>query len=198
VPKGYTTRQMVGDELGLVLTGVQEVQVDLLITQAEDALDDLAADRWGETSPVTLEPHTPTGRYVELLNRPVTAVSLVRVRPRSVGATPVTLVAGTNYELLDAARGTLLVPGYTGQWLEVSYTFNAPVPAAIQRAATILVAEWFRPRLLGSTGQITDTVTVGDVSIKYAAAQASTSSASAGVPQRVLDLVAQARRPIFV
>lgn len=194
--KGYCTRAQVGDELGLVLTGMQETQVDLLIEDAEQVIDRLAADAWMETSPVSLEPHTPTGAYIELLNRPVSAISLVRVRALSVGTTPTTLTAGSDYELIDAARGTLLVPGYAGQWVEVSYTFSAPCPPDIRRATIILVAEWFRPRLLGSTGQTVESVTVGDVAVKYATRTGTTSTA--GIPQRVLDLVAQAHKPIFV
>jgi hypothetical protein len=186
----------VADELGMVLTGMQEVQVDGLIEEAEAAIDHLAADRWLETSPVTFEPHTPTGPYVELLNRPVTAVTAVRARALSVGVTPATLVAGDDYELIDAARGTLLIPGRVGQWVEVSYTFAAPVPTDIRRATTLLVAAWMLPRLLQlATPTGIDTVTVADVTVKY---QAGKGADAGGIPDRVRDLVMQARRPIFV
>jgi hypothetical protein len=193
VAKGYTTNALVGEELGVALTMAQQTQVDGLITQAESVIDALAGTAWMETSPVTFEPHVVAGPFVELLNRPVTAVSAARTRALTPGATPETLVAGVDYELLDAARGTVLLANLArGAWVEVSYTFAAPAPGVIQRAACVLVAEWMRSRLGASTGSGFKAVAVGDVSVQYDTAGPDP------VPDGVRALVVQARRPIFV
>jgi hypothetical protein len=193
--KGYCLRSHVADELGVVLTAQQELQVDALIEAAEDAIDDLAAQEWLGVSPVTAELHTPSGDYLNLEHRPVTAVTTVTTRAPVPGETAETLVASSDYELVDAARGVLLLPGKAGQLVSVAYTYAAPVPPAIRQATALLVAEWFRPRLNGSSGAAVESLTVGDVSVKYGKAA---STENGGVPARVRDLVMNARRPIFL
>lgn len=195
--KGYSSRAQVGDELGVVLTALQEVQVDALLEQAEAVVDRLTATQWLETSPATAESYVLTGDVLTLVNTPVTAVTAVTARAMTVGATAETLTAGSDYELIDAARGTLLIPGRTGQYATVSYTFSAPVPADVTRMTTLLVRHWMLPRLLGTTAGAIDTVSIADVSVKYTTGSVG-GSASSDIPDEVLALAAQARKPIFV
>lgn len=158
--KGYSTATLVAQELGVDLTGPQLDQCADLISEAEGWIDQETGRSWLATSPTTSELHTISGPFVYLTNRPVSAITTVQVRPFGVGATWNTLVAGTDFELLDAANGILSIlpaydalvtlPGSGGMsgWLSrTTYTSTTPVPLHIQRATTLLVAHWMLPRL---------------------------------------------------
>lgn len=146
--KGYTNTTLVAEELGRTLTSDQTTQAAGLIDEAEAFIDHKTGRAWMVPSPSTEILTVPDDSVVRLTNRPVTAVSSVSVRAAAIGATSTALVAGTSYELLDAAGGLLLVSGYAGYVATVSYSHATPAPADIRRAATLLVAHWLLPRLL--------------------------------------------------
>lgn len=159
--RGYTTVELVVNEMGVELTAPQLDQIADMIADAESWIDVQTGRAWIVTSPTTGELHTiDQSRLVYLNNRPVTAVSSVVARGTYVGATNRTLVANTDYELIDAAHGILMVndpaSGYdiitdrvwSDTLLTVAYTSSTPVPADIQRAATLLVSAWMLARTL--------------------------------------------------
>lgn len=138
----YTTPAKVAALLGLTLTSGQQ---DLVTSDLEPAMrayiDRYTGRSWGVTSPVSGEAHTVYGGVVYLNQKPVSAVSAVAYRSQYIGASAITLVAADTYELIDAARGRLLVSAPDGSLVTVSYTHGATaVPADIQHAATLLVA----------------------------------------------------------
>lgn len=182
--KGYTTRALVADELGRVLTVAQQTQCDGLIGEAEAYVDRVTGKAWLTTSPVADELHTLTSPLVYLDKTPVASVTAVATRSPAIGATWTALVAGSGYELLDPATGALAVgvyPGHDvvintttagaeGALLRVSYTHTSPlpVPGDIQRATTLLVAAWLLPRLDPSRAGV-ESVSVGqgDIAVRY-------------------------------
>jgi hypothetical protein len=162
-PKGYTTVQLVAEELGDAIDISQMIdQCNTLIAQAEAFIDRYTARAWAVVSPIVDELHTVTGRYLYLKSAPVTAITSLSIRTDAVGALDAPLVAGTAYELIDAANGIVLLSSaghpygydvvvnttdYARYIAKVSYTTTSPVPGDIQRAATLLVAQWFQGRL---------------------------------------------------
>lgn len=160
-PKGYTTLDLVANEIGDVLDNDSFVDYGTtLIAQAEDYIDRYTGRAWAVVSPVVDELHTVTGPYLYLKHAPVTTITSLRVRVGAVGATETTLTAGTEYELIDPVHGIMLINAgypfgfdvvvntteYAGYILRVSYTTTTPVPGDIERAATLLVANWFGSR----------------------------------------------------
>lgn len=159
--KGYTTAQLVAQELGRDLTAPQLDQCADLIGEAEAWIDHETGRAWAVTSPIVDELHSVTSPVVYLVNRPVLAVTSVTARSLAIGSTYTTLAAGSGYELIDPTNGILLLSGvdpatdivinssgtFYGALVKVSYTASTPVPGDIQRAATLLVAHWMMARL---------------------------------------------------
>lgn len=181
--KGYTTAQLVAEELGLQLTAPQLDQCADLIEAAEIEVDRETGRSWLATSPVVGELHTVIGRHVYLNHRPVTAVTSVTVRSLSVGSQPQALAAGTGYELIDATNGIILLQGYgypadivintdsggyDGYLLTVSYTYSAVMDPAIRKITTELVAYWMGGRAGGSDTAGIKRYSLPDLTVEYA------------------------------
>lgn len=168
--KGYTTSALVADELGRVLTAPQLVQCDTLIEQAEAWIDHETGGAWLAEPTVTDELHHLTSSVVYLDNWPVAAITSIVVRPQYVGAPETVLTEGTDYELVDAGHGLLLVRGFgTGWLLKASYTTSSvALPGDLARAATMLVAHWMLPRLDDVNRNGIESYSVGaDLSVKF-------------------------------
>jgi hypothetical protein len=178
--KGYTTATLVAQEMGRDLTAPQLDQCADLIEAAEAFIDQQTGRSWLATSPTTAELHQPDGPVVYLKHRPVAAISSVSVRPLVVGGTDTVLVANTDYELIDATNGVLLINsllGVTGDivrstlargsLLKVTYTTVTPVPANVQRLTTELVANWLTRRIGGSNMAGVKSFKMPDFSIDY-------------------------------
>lgn len=182
--RGYTSRALVADELGRVLTVGQQVQCDGLIGEAEAYVDRVTGRAWLTTSPVADELHTLVSPLVYLAKTPVASVTAVATRSPAIGSVWTALAAGSGYELLDPATGALTVSGFgsgdvvintttagvEGMLLRVSYTHASPypVPGDVQRAATLLVAAWMLPRLDPSrAGVASVSVGQGDLDVRY-------------------------------
>lgn len=158
--KGYTSPLLVSQELG-DLTAPQLDQCADLIAEAEAYIDRYTGRAWAVASPIVDELYTVTGPYLYLHNRPITAITALKVRVGAVGAPDITLTAGSQYELIDGPHGIVLINAsypfgfdvvvntteYAGYILKVSYTTATPVPGDIQRAATLLTASWLGRRL---------------------------------------------------
>lgn len=191
--RGYTTATLVAKELGRDLTAPQLDQCADLIEQAEAWIDHESGRAWMVASPTTDELITVTGPVVYLGNRPVSAISSVKVRPMAVGGADTTLVAGTDYELVDGQNGILLLSGFLGpggdiiqgtlasnSYLKVSYTSATPVPGDIQRGATLLVAHWMLPRLEPDRQGVDSYSIGGELQVKVS---------KADIPDEVLRLI---------
>lgn len=165
-PRGYSNKYLVADALG-THDGVVPVQmVDTLVEAAENWITKRTGRAWLLTTIIGEQHiHKSGSGIVQLRSYPVTAVTAVRGRITYVGALSTTL-ASTEYELLNAELGQLLVAMTRyGYRLSVDYTVNAPVPADISLAATLLVASWARP-MLGGDGSSTDPVRLRTQGIK--------------------------------
>lgn len=115
------------------------------------------------------------GPRVWLRHAPVSAVTSVTVRI-GLTATPVALVSGTDYEIVDLATGLISIPGIGLGWprgygydrVTVTYTPSATVQARHQLAATMIVAHWLRRQTEGvAPGIKSYSVGGGDVSVAY-------------------------------
>lgn len=190
--KGYSTNAKVGEELGVTLTAAQLAQVDGLIEEAEAWIDEHTGDAWLVTSPTTDELHVPDGGVVYLKHTPVSAITSVVARSLAIGASATTLVANTDYELIDAARGTLRISGtYWGFLLRVTYTHTSmPVPKHVQRATTLLVAHWMLPRLNPDRQGVESYEVGGEIAVKMR-------KDAENIPEQVLALLKRKRRLVF-
>lgn len=190
--KGYATTTTVAAYLGATFTAGQITEAGLLIQAAEEWIDARMGQAWLVASPTT-EIHTvPADGMLRLYNRPVTAITSVAVRAPTIGATSTALVAGTSYELLDAATGLLAVSLYQGYRASVVYTHTLAVPERIALATKLLVAYWMEPILSGEQRDIKGIQFGQDLKIDYA-----TVAQERGVPPRVLELLNVGRRLVF-
>jgi hypothetical protein len=136
------------------LSGEEGDAAALAVAAASDYIDRYVGKSWQGTT-ISGEVQTvPKDGIVRLDRRPVASVTTVLSRPLLVGVAPLTLVAGTDYELLDPLNGIVLVHGYgyvdavistLGHFdtaLIVTYVVGSPAPAAIQQAANIIAAQY--------------------------------------------------------
>jgi hypothetical protein len=185
IAKGYTSAQLVAQELGLDLTAPQLDQCADLVAQVEDWIDNETGRSWSVTSPTIDELHPITmSPLVYLFNKPVLAVTSVKARVVLVGGQDVTLSSATDYELIDPVHGILLVNGFLGatgdivtspvlpgallpnSLLKVTYTSATPPPGDIQRVATLMVAHSMSARLNPDRHGIESYSVGGDLQVK--------------------------------
>ena len=165
----YTDAQRIAYYLGVTLTSAQQTQAGLAAQAASDWIDLFKAQSWQGSSPVTDELHALLGGTVYLKSRPVSAVSAVSTRQRVVGATW-TLLGASQYELIDAANGVLLISGWASPGLDVrvTYTHATVPPAHIAFAATMIAASLLGPTLRPDTAGL-ESISVGqaDINLKF-------------------------------
>ena len=173
----YTDATAIAGYLGVTLTAGQQTQAGVLANAATAWIDRYTGRSWQDDGSVTDELHEVVGDTVYLKNRPVTAVSSVKVRARYADAGVTTLDSGS-WELLDAANGVLLILGWASDSLAlVSYTHTATaaaVPDDVALAATMIAASWLGQALRPNT-QGVESVSVGqnDIAVKFAASRGS-------------------------
>lgn len=162
----YTDAARIAAYLGVTLTSPQQTQAGLAAQTASDWIDLYLAQSWQAASPVTDELHTPVGDRVYLNARPVSAVSAVSTRQRIVGAAW-TLLGASQYELIDAANGVLLISGWASPGLDVkaTYTHTTAPPARVAFAATIIAASLLGPTLRPNTDGL-ESVSVGQADVE--------------------------------
>lgn len=166
----YTDATKIAAYLGVTLTSPQQTQAGINAQAASDWIDEYKGRSWQDDGTVTDELHGIVGDRVYLSHRPVTAVSAVKTRGSYAGAA-VTTLSASQYELLDAQDGELLIQGWSsGDYLAlVSYTHTATQPpSTIGLAATIIAASWLAPTLAPQTAGL-ESVAVGqnDVNVKF-------------------------------
>jgi hypothetical protein len=182
--KGYTTSDAVGVYLGVPLTPAQAAAVEALLPAVEQTIDDYTGHTW-LTGPILGEQILPARPTAYLRAIPVLSVEAVTLRwPFDRGGAP--LVAGQDYELVDAAHGRLLTQpyGYCGYgggwsayrwptpyggsepWLVVDYTPGTSLPASVEQAATMIAADALGPQLAGITSAVEAFTITGQLSVK--------------------------------
>jgi len=182
----YTDASQIANYLGVTLTGAQQTQAGVLADAATAWIDRYTGRSWQATSPVTDELHTVQGDTVYLNRRPVLAVSAVKTRAVYADA-PLTTLAVSEWELLDAPNGVLRILGWagTGSLATVTYTHSATdAPDDVQLAAAMIAASWLSQTLRPSTDGI-ESLAVGqnDIAIKFSASRGN-------VPKEALSILA--------
>jgi len=190
----YTDATAIAGYLGVTLTSPQQTQATTLAAAATAWIDRYTGRSWQDDGSVTDELHEVVGDTVYLKARPVTAVTSVKTRERYADAGTTTLDA-SQWELLDATNGVLLILGWAGvgRLALVSYTHTATaaaVPDDVELAATMIAAAWLGQALRPNT-QGVESVSVGqnDISVKFAASRGS-------VPAEALALLNGYRRVV--
>lgn len=168
----YTDATAIAGYLGLTLTSPQQTQATTLAAAATAWIDRYTGRSWQASSPITDELHELVGDTVYLTNRPVTAVTSVKTRERYADAGTTTLDA-SQWELLDATNGVLLILGWAGAGRLALVTYTHSVSAApddVELAATMIAAAWLSQALRPSTEGV-EQISVGqnDISVKFAA-----------------------------
>ena len=171
----YTDANAIAGYLGLTLTSGQQTQAGVLADAATAWIDRHTGRSWQASSPVTDEQHDLIGDTVYLTNLPVASVTTVKTRERYADA-PTTTLDASQWELLDATNGVLLILGWAGvgRLALVTYTHTAPatLPDDVELAATMIAGAWLSQALRPSTEGL-EQISVGqnDVSVKFAASR---------------------------
>lgn len=152
--KGYTSALKIALLLGQEGYAALSVnQADRLsgglIEAAERWIDGYTGRAWLEGGTVTAERHELTNGRVWLNQRPITAVTAVRLGSPFWSLS--TLTAGSDY-VVDLTRGLLTFRSFTrlNTWssalreVEVDYTAPQTVPADVAEAAGLIVAGWLQ------------------------------------------------------
>jgi hypothetical protein len=190
----YTDATKIAAYLGVTLSAPQITQAGLAAQAASDWIDEYKGRSWQIASPITDELHTLVGDRVYLTNRPVVAVTSVKTRAAAFVGFGWTTLGASQYELLDAANGVLLIQGWSASseaLVQVTYTHSATsAPSTIALAATIIAASWLAPTLAPSTAGL-ESVAVGqnDVNVKFRKDRGD-------VPQEALTLLGA--RPVVI
>lgn len=166
--KGYTDAAQVAAYLGVTLTDDQDAQAAALVAPAEAWLDAYTGRAW-LTGAVTGEVYTAPGALLQLRQWPVASIeSITATRQAYTDAETTTLTANSDYQARDLSRGLVWVaPWLFYDYLTVAYTPTATLPATIQQAATMLVAEWLRPALDGVSSAVKSYSAFGQVSVTF-------------------------------
>lgn len=199
MPKGYCDALKIGDYLGLTLTPQQYAQATQLVPAVEAYIDRCTGRAWLAPSPVTDELHVIRGPVIYLNNRPVTTLTSVTVAlgwpdAFSSWASPTTLVADSQYLLVDPTRGEVwLTPSYHGYAARITYTHGGPaLPADLALAATMLGAHWLQRHIDGASGvgPGIKSYSVGqELSVTYADSSSSDPGVTYGVPDDAAALI---------
>jgi hypothetical protein len=157
--------------LGVALTGAQQTQAGVMADAATAWVERYTGKSWQTATPVTDELHTMVRDRVYLNRRPVVAITTVKTRASAFVGFGWTTLDASQYELLDAANGVLLIQGWSANGVLVlaSYTHTMnTAPADVALAATMIAAGWLGGALApGSVGAESISVGQNDVSIKF-------------------------------
>lgn len=149
--KGYLSNAAtsVATFLGQTLTSGQQAQANALLESAEQVVDAYCHRAW-LTGAITGERHEREAYWrgdLYVNNPPLTALTSVTGRA-GLGADEVTLVSGTDFELVDATSGLIkLAAPWAYDRLLVSYTPVTTAPALLQEAVAELIAWVMQPAL---------------------------------------------------
>jgi hypothetical protein len=169
--RGYTTTMAVSDYLGGDLTQAQLAVVEDLIEPAEEWLRRTFGVDYLPGAVVNEAYYAVAGPDLYLRKAPVTGVTSLTYRT-TAGGTETTITAATGWELRDATLGWVRLldpqpsPGAPLNRLLATYTPVATVPAFVQLATTIRVADLLRPIGGGDLPAGVSEVDFGELRIK--------------------------------
>ncbi|HEX5204802.1 MAG TPA: hypothetical protein VFW27_33200 [Actinoplanes sp.] len=168
----YTDATKMAAYLGTTFDAGQQTQAGVMADAATAWIDGYLGQSWQAGSPVADEMHTLAGNRVYLNHRPVASVSSVKTRAASFVAFDWTTLDSSQYELLDAQNGLLLIEGWSASsaaLVQVSYTHTAALPADVALAATMIASAWMSSHLAGGPVSGIESIGVGqgDIAIKY-------------------------------
>jgi len=151
--KGYCENTDVQAFLGLTFSSAALAYAASRIESAENRIDNYTHRGW-LVGPQTDERHERLGYWnghLWLRYAPLASVETITGRSY-LGGDETTLVAGSDYEVVDLAQGLVdLVLPWSWERLLVSYTPVDTVPTDIRDAAAELVAWWMQPSLRPDT-----------------------------------------------
>ncbi len=150
----YTSAAAVESHVGRTFTATQLAEADALLSAADAWINARLPYSYPQTALITEEFHLVEGPYLFLHRTPIASVTSVTVRSRVLGAATTSLLAGTNYDLLNATSGMLRLSGYLGGEALVTYTPAIALDPRLALAATKLVAFWLRPLLENVSGDV--------------------------------------------
>jgi hypothetical protein len=189
----YTDPDLVAGHLRRTLDASERIRVVELAQAATEQIDAYCGRSWQGVA--TLDEAHVLGslHHVLLVRRPVTAITRVRARTTAVGAPLSTLVAGVDYELIDARRGLVVVSeAWRDMVLLVDYTHPSTVPARVREAANVIVAAGLATGATDDAGNPLRTIRVGQTTFTYADRERESgqnSGPSAEMPARARELL---------
>ncbi len=188
----YITTTDLANYLQRALTAAETTQAPTVLDAVSGWIDRYTGRTWVGTS-VTGETSVYYGPFVILARPPVSVVTTLTARAREVGAVTRVLVAGSDYELLDAAHGVLRVVAAVGDLITAAYTTGAALPVEVKLAAEMLAAAWLSAAdtQAASQGIKAYSVGSGDLSVTYR------DEAGTLAPEPVRRLLAAWRRPVL-
>ena len=159
------------------LADVTTLMGDSMSAEAEDAAAALLegasdfVDRYTGRSftsgTVTGEVHPVYRGQITLDTSPIASITTLTVTSPYIGAVPVTMLADTGYQILDASRGLVLVAGSDNDRATVTYvTALGAVPDDIKTATAMLVAYWSRSAT-DATALIFSKIKAGSAELTY-------------------------------
>lgn len=189
----YATAASLALYLGRALTAAETAEAAAACDAATDLIERYTGKTWQGTT-ITGELQAVGGEFIYLNRSPVTSITSITRRAQLIGETATTLVAGTDYELIDAARGRVLVSASQGSLLTVTYVVTATVPASISLAANMLAAEFLKPASMPARPMGVTRLTADDMTIQWDRPVVTDS----GIPADVAALLNLYKRPVVL
>ena len=145
-------------------TGAEDAAAALL-EAASDFVDRYTGRTW-VAGTVTGEVRTIRLGEIRTTRHPVTGVTSLAVRAPVVGAASTVLVAGSTYDVLDAAIGRIAVLAVDGSLVTISYTTGPIVPDDIKAVTAMLAGHWSRGAV-DNSGSIFSKIKAGSAELTY-------------------------------
>lgn len=177
--------------LNVALTANQTARLSGgLIEAAEQWIDAYTGRAWLTGSPVVGERHPIESGHVWLKQRPITAVSAVRLGGLFDSATLLTVT--TDY-VVDAARGLITFRGLSRSEVAVDYTVPQTVPADVSEAAGLIVAGW----LSGTAGTVDSNSGIKSWAVDGERLEYRDAAALGAIPAAAVNLLSRYARPVL-
>jgi hypothetical protein len=189
--RGYTSAAAIALLLNATLTANQTARLSGgLIEAAEQYIDAYTGRSWLTGSPVVGERHPIQNARVWLKQRPITAVSAVRIGGQFETGSVLTV---TSDYVVDAARGLITFRGLSRSEVAVDYTVPQTVPADISEAAGLIVAGW----LSGTSGAVGSSAGIKSWSVDGERIEYRDSAVLGVIPVAAVNLLSRYARPVL-
>lgn len=154
----YITNADIAAYLGVTLTAPQQAQVDVLIAQLQGYIEVYCNRKWGISGTITEKFDGGVATFA-VKNPPIATIVEVQVDGAVYPAASV-----YNYTSFIRLANT---PTNIPQNVQIKYTQDTTIPAAIKMALTQWVAQQYQDA--GTGGKSPEKVTVGPVTVEYGA-----------------------------